>query len=299
MNSTLRKVKNKIRKKYLKITFNYGKPIYNSQQTNNLIKEKLLGDTPFMVSRLGSVELESLVEGIQKKKWTEETKLKMRRNAGFFPINDDMLKKFEDIYLECLKEIDLIGIWYNEGEDYICRNYCKDAILSHLKDLEPYYHVNPWSYALKDKNVLVIHPFEDTIRNQYINNRTKLFENKEVLPKFNLITLKAVQTIAGNNNDFDNWFEAYNSMCEKIDKIDFDVAIIGAGAYGLPLAAYIKGIGKQAIHLGGSTQILFGIKGARWENHPYISTLFNENWVRAKIDERPSSYSQVEKGCYW
>ena len=36
----------------------------------------------------------------------------------------------------------------------------------------------------------------------------------------------------------------------KIDKIDFDVAIIGCGAYGIFLADYIKSLGKKAIHLG-------------------------------------------------
>jgi threonine dehydrogenase-like Zn-dependent dehydrogenase len=39
-------------------------------------------------------------------------------------------------------------------------------------------------------------------------------------------------------------------MIDEIGKIDFDVAILGCGAYGLPLAAAIKGMGKQAIHLG-------------------------------------------------
>ena len=45
-------------------------------------------------------------------------------------------------------------------------------------------------------------------------------------------------------------------------KFDFDVALIGCGAYGFPLAAKLKTAGKQAIHLGGVLQALFGIKGA-------------------------------------
>ena len=43
-------------------------------------------------------------------------------------------------------------------------------------------------------------------------------------------------------------------------EIEFDVAIIGCGAYGLPLAVEAKRMGKQAIHMGGATQVLFGIK---------------------------------------
>ena len=52
-------------------------------------------------------------------------------------------------------------------------------------------------------------------------------------------------------------------------KIDFDVAIIGCGAYGFPLAAKLKQAGKQAIHLAGATQLLFGIKGKRWEEYQF------------------------------
>ena len=53
-------------------------------------------------------------------------------------------------------------------------------------------------------------------------------------------------------------------MYTEAVKIDFDTAIIGCGAYGFPLAAKLKAAGKQAFHMGGATQLLFGIKGSRW-----------------------------------
>lgn len=88
-------------------------------------------------------------------------------------------------------------------------------------------------------------------------------------------------------------------MEDKIDKIDFDIAIIGAGAYGLPLTAYCKEIGKQAVQMSGATQILFGIKGKRWDEHPYISKLYNEHWVRPMTSETPPEIEKVEGGSYW
>ena len=86
-----------------------------------------------------------------------------------------------------------------------------------------------------------------------------------------------------------------------IPEIDFDIAIIGCGAYGMPLAAMLKKAGKQAIHLGGATQLLFGIKGRRWEeNYPSkIATFFNEYWVYPAESEKPKNASTVEMGCYW
>ncbi|MPN33589.1 hypothetical protein SDC9_181078 [bioreactor metagenome] len=88
-------------------------------------------------------------------------------------------------------------------------------------------------------------------------------------------------------------------MKEKISKSDFEIAIIGAGAYGLALGAYIKSLGKQAIHMGGATQLLFGIKGTRWDKHDFISNLYNENWIRPSENEIYKGANNVEGGCYW
>ena len=61
------------------------------------------------------------------------------------------------------------------------------------------------------------------------------------MPEFELKTLKAVQTIAGEKDErFSTWFEALEYMFEETMKIDFDIAIIGCGAYGMPLAAKLK-----------------------------------------------------------
>ncbi|MCO7319150.1 hypothetical protein OKE80_07530 [Riemerella anatipestifer] len=146
----------------------------------------------------------------------------------------------------------------------------------------------------------MIHPFEDSIRYQYEVNRTNLYKNENILPEFDLKIIKAVQSIANEKVDYLTWFDALEDMKNKIDLVDLDVAIIGCGAYGLPLASYIKNKGKQAIHLGGVTQFLFGIKGARWEGWNDYLSLRKENgkyWIRPR--ETPKGYNEVEGGCYW
>ena len=65
-------------------------------------------------------------------------------------------------------------------------------------------------------------------------------------------------------------------MKSEIDKCDYDVCLIGCGAYGFPLAAHVKHKGKQAIHLGGTLQLLFGIKGNRWfDPNSFLYPKFN------------------------
>jgi hypothetical protein len=88
-------------------------------------------------------------------------------------------------------------------------------------------------------------------------------------------------------------------MMEKINNIDFDVALIGCGAYGLILSNHVKKLNKQAIHIGGGLQILFGIKGRRWDVHPEISQLYNNSWVRPSNNEKTLNIDVVEGGTYW
>jgi hypothetical protein len=194
-----------------------------------------------------------------------------------------------------------MGVWYNQYEDVICNTYCPNAALVDLDCLEPFRFSNPWSSRLAGQKVLVVHPFVESIRKQYEGKRHLLFPSREVLPDFELKTLKTVQSIAGAKVDFATWFDAYRHMCDEIAKVDFDICIIGAGAYGLPLASFAKQLGKQAIHLGGVTQILFGIKGQRWEREYADSTakLFNEHWVRPLPSETPANKDNIEKSCYW
>jgi hypothetical protein len=88
-------------------------------------------------------------------------------------------------------------------------------------------------------------------------------------------------------------------MKYEIDKLDFDIAIIGCGAYGFPLAAYVKQIGKKAIHLGGAVQYLFGIKSKAFDNNNKLNYLSNEYWVYPNANEVIKNSNLVEGGRYW
>ena len=156
---------------------------------------------------------------------------------------------------------------------------------------------------LKGKKILVIHPFAGTIRSQY-TRRELLFPGRDVLPEFELITLKAVQSngILPSGFPYTDWFSALESMCREIKTVDYDIALIGAGAYGMFLGAFCKRCGKPAVHMGGALQLLFGIRGTRWEHQyppEFGERLFNSHWVSPSPAERPEGYRAIEDGCYW
>jgi hypothetical protein len=302
--STYRLWYKKIFKKAIKPVKYAGKNILLQQDGNDYLLSLIRKNLPFMVGRLGSTELRVVSDCIATdinlyKEARKESVDLLVKWSGFFPNDIKLVLQFGDLMKSSCSKLDLIGVWFNAMEDYMVKKYASQSQLSYLRSLEPWYNENPWTKALEGKKVLVIHPFEDTIIKQYLK-REKLFKNKDILPKFTLLTLKAVQTVAGQKDDrFETWFEALEYMYAEAMKKDFDIAILGCGAYGFPLAAKIKKAGKQAIHLGGATQLLFGIKGKRWDNHPNISKLYNEYWVRPMENEKPQNANKVEEGCYW
>jgi len=285
--------------------------------TNSLITKKILENKPYMVARYGSTESRAILNFLlQKNKISEVSAIikhitgkmniywknhpKFLNNlvelSGFFPKEEKQLEEFVNLYINESKQLDLLGIW-NEYEEFL--DVPEETKLCKIRELEPWFYDEPWTVALEGKKVLVIHPFEETIKTQY-QRKDELYKNSKILPNFELKTIKAVQTLAGEKSEFNNWFEALESMKSQMNNIDFDVAIIGCGAYGFPLAAHAKKLGKIGIHLGGVTQLLFGIKGSRWENWTHYTELRKNNgkdWVYA--NEIPKDYKKVEHGCYW
>lgn len=282
-----------------------GMPITPIEEAQDFIKTRVLSGEPFAAARFGSVELSAFwrMDSVLPipSRTRERVISEMCTNAGFFPNDYQKLERFGQIMRNACGQVDVFAVWFNPMEDYCIDAYANPTMLTTLAALEPWYAVRPWSAALAGKRVLVIHPFAETILRQY-EKREKLFANPEILPEFaGLRAVKAVQTIAGNPDErFRDWFEALDWMYAEAMKEDFDVAVIGCGAYGFPLAARIKEAGKQAIHMGGATQLLFGIKGNRWDqNFPKISGLYNDAWVRPAESERPKGVERVEGACYW
>ena len=286
-----------------------NKIVHNESETSAIIRDAILRGEPFMVSRFGGNELHAMVSGLKDNYPVYLYEKHKRKNelapffdgAGFFPRNVNLVPQFSDIMIASCQSIDLLGAWGLPYEEEIIKKYLSDRVkITRLGYLEPYSNINsPWSSALKGKKLLVVHPFASTILNQYKRHHL-IFPGTDVLPDLELKVLKAVQTSAGaKDRRFKNWFQALEYMHSEIKKIDYDVAILGCGAYGMPLAAKIKNDGKIAIHLGGATQLLFGIKGNRWDNNESTSVFYNENWCRPSKDETPPNIHVVEKGCYW
>ena len=210
-----------------------------------------------MIGRYGATELSMVVNylGITTKThsiyrfikgqepewwWNHNIMMQMQQWSGFFPPTEEKLSQFCRLMLDDAKEMDICGVFSSvEPLMRYVETYMSSPLYVPLYTYSPFVSTRPWSRILKGKKVLVIHPFAELIIKQY-QRREQLFDNPDVLPEFDLKVIKAVQSLGGESNGFADWFEALQYMKNEMDRTDYDICLIGCGAYGFPLAAHAK-----------------------------------------------------------
>lgn len=275
------------------------------------VEQLLDSGKPFMAGRIGLFEMAAMrMYEFEKKEKYSIVMDNIYNCAGFFPNDINQGYEFLRIMKESLSVTDFLA-----ANNQLCENYFINRYMPEKSSVGSTFDVfdicrieSNWTRKLKNKKVLVVTPFTESVEHQY-KIREKLFPgDEEKLPEFKLITYKSLMTVGDMKDDrFETWFEALKFMEKEILDIDFDVALLGCGAYGFPLAAAIKNAGRSAIHMGGSLQILFGIMGKRWDGtrtgsevkiRVDVARFYNDNWIYP-LEGRPEGADRVEYGPYW
>jgi hypothetical protein len=301
-------------------------PVLGFEESNDLIYNMLCRDNPCMIARYGATELVCILNYLSIKKndsnlwryikgengdwwWNPKIQHHMEWSSGFFPTTEENLSRFSEMMLRDSHLMDILAVFSNTDRDAVAlKPYLKDDLLCvPLISFDSFLSKTPWTRCLKGRKVLVVHPYAKLIEKQYVK-RMKLFADVDVLPEFDLRTIEAVQSLGGVNHGFKDWFEALEWMKKEMDKEPYEIVLIGCGAYGFPLAAHAKKTGHKAVHIGGPLQLLFGIKGSRWEkayyaktfglqDDTYLKIMDNSNWVRPS-DYRTKEVEQMENSAY-
>ena len=225
-------------------------------------------------------------------------------NAGVFPIRRNIYNRWASLYRAAVRELDFVAQWQPEGsfldayEQAFLDRDLPGVVRGNFHGLDPI--AAPWLHPLVKLRWLVISPFAETIRAQLPR-----------LAQLNVFTGIPAETLAGIAETCHtlpcpqlpymvpprhrDWFHGLEEMQASMSRTEFDIAIVGAGAWSLPLVAHAKQLGKMAMHLGGTLNLLFGIKGGRFEDRG----LYNEHWIRPVTSERPANHKLLENGAYW
>ena len=277
------------------------------------ISHQILSPTPCAIGKIGTSELLGL-EFFERwirppwppsASWHRPAK-RLYECAGLFPIRRDIFYRWAVEYTASVSALDAIGQWQPgllyEGviENLLIAKYNPKARRVGTRLL----HFSParssWLNELPKLRWLVIHPFQQTIQAQL----PKLAELC-VFPK------SSHDDLACRSRDTSiipcpqlsymvpprhrDWFETLEDLKAQMEKETFDIALVGAGAWSLPLVAHAKKVGKKGIHLGGLLQLLFGIKGGRYDHEE----IYNTAWIRPLSSEVPLNFKKLEQGAYW
>jgi hypothetical protein len=275
---------------------------------NSLIATVIRNAEPAAIGKLGSTELQSLRGYLRCRKSTAcEAKTAHYRRillefSGVYPADYETYRRWGSYWSgEVLPAMTHIGVWFNLNESWIVRRYARNTKVFHSYGLEPYIFPTPWSLQLAGKKVVVVSPFSQSILRQY-PSRTAIWRLKpDVLPDFDLRTVLCPTYPHLTQPQWPDWFVSLDDMKRQIGQEEFDVLLVGAGAYSLPLCTYAKSLGKVGIHLGGNLQLMFGIMGKRWlvSNASIDHRFFNDAWIYPLAEDTPRDCNKVEGGCYW
>ena len=231
--------------------------------------------------------------------------IQLKNGAGVYPITNTVTKSFIYEQLESLKSTDVLGTWgttYTWVEKYSLKNSGVLAVSHH--SVTPWVEIfewgpkslEPWALSLAGKKILVISGFSESFESQF--KRIERVFPIDLYPKFSAQFIKSPISMGGLN-DGRTWVNHLERMKKEMEEIDFDVALISAGAYALPLAHHAKKLGRIGITCGGELQLFFGVIGKRWEKMDKVTKFQNEYWIRPSESERPANWREIEDGCYW
>ncbi len=278
------------------------------------IRDGLLSGRPFMAGKVGTGDNEAMLRWIdihdRESTFVKWMKLLAGRRrpfwwdnsiragigvcAGVFPPTIEGIEEFCRIYETYLPDMDGFGSCA-DGETRVHDRYCPNATPITWESLFPCRLETDWFDALAGKRVLVVHPYGKTIAAQCEKaRRVELHRGHGLFPDFELLTYKPVNSIGGTCADFACWKDALQHMLDDVSKLDFDIALVGCGVYGVPLSVHIKRMGRQAIHTGGSTQLIFGIKARIYDTWGF----YNEHWTAAFPEDVPSNMGLIENGRF-
>lgn len=295
MDSTeLRHLREKRYQKYL------NNLMITQQEANEYIRDRIVSQQPLAVCRNGMAETTFCTQLIHDEIMGAKYSLE-HAMAVNFDKNLNQIEHYKAIISEAYREADIICGWYNiPMEEVLLKEWALCASIANTK-IVGILDNEIWHAALADKKVLVISPFKEAIELQY-QKRTLLHKDPNYLPAFDLKAVQAVWWYSGGRDKrFRTWFEVFDYLYEEGMKQDFDVALISCSTFSMPLVARFKKAGKQAIQLGGDLQLMFGIKGKRWDNRNDLD-LYNEHWIRLTEDSKYGNVNVIDNmkgGAYW
>lgn len=285
----------------------FNRTVLGKNQLSALLRHDLniCQKTPFFCCRVGNTECTIIGQYLEKccgyrRRYGDTWRGWLLKTSGFFSDDrdDSDIDRYVEMLLDAIPLSDIFLCWHPRFMDLLGNYIASEAILAVNEILDYDINGKSWVSGLEGKRVLVVSAFSKSIQYQYARRELLCKHPGARLPEFELMTYQMLQTQCNNRNGFANWFDAYQKVEDEVLAMEFDVAIVGAGAYAVPLCASIKRSGRSVIETCGLTPAFFGIAGKRHREDGTFARCGTEAWIKP-LEEPPQYASEIEDGCYW
>jgi hypothetical protein len=266
-----------------------------------------------LIGRHGTIELSVSLALYWQKNLSSAMKQTLELNAGVFPKTTESIKEWYKEYKHAVEEASiLVTGWYGmlaKEEHIYTKIICSSSVkYIPLRSLEPYYCIKDtvWTRVLEGQRVTVVSSFTNSMKKQIEYSELIWPHCNSILPKTTewsfVRSFYGPETAKGAcqwPEHIQSWKDAVDSLEKDVLETNPRIVLIGCGGLAMPLAWRLKQKGCIVVVLGGAIQLMFGIKGRRWDKHPVISKFYTADWIYPSIEEIPGAALEIEGGCYW
>jgi len=230
-------------------------------------------------------------------------------SAGIFPRDADFYARFNDFYIEQVQKLDFLGLFGTWNEPELAAHYHLKPLPMHYQDQEPDRSIpdDPSRCYLPlfaGKRLLFVSPFAALMKERANEEMFEAVWAKTGKRWFHPAEIETLRVPYGWSREvqaeYGTSIDLFDALAAEMEAKRFDVALIGAGGLGIPLAAKAKALGKVALSLGGHLQVLFGLLGERWRADPeWQRDYITEAWIDPPEEYRSAEAHSGDYGSYW
>lgn len=269
------------------------------------LASRLLSPPAILLGRFGNVEMLSamrIADGGHPPSW-------LRDYAGFYSGTSNTTtieRAFQHAYVRAARAADKVMLVVEQSAEtagFACRfglprtafvrSYDVDELLELVHEL-----------AKLRARVLLVTGFPISMHRQL----TRLPHIHPSLPHLTQIRWRILGTPldafeSHERRQYSDWAQALAALMSSPEwnSSRSDVALLGCGAFGMPLAAHARSKGLSAMYIGGRLPTLFGIVGRYDRSLPEVQRRVNAHWISPLPEETPAiaRNSNLENHGYW
>ena len=297
-----------------------GRPIITKAEYIARLRTALADGQGYAAAKIGRSEKQWLyypiflaaeTDPLRRFAYAQALAFHFQAQAGLFPAEPEFYLRYNAVYAEYLRRIDCLGLFFDVPalEQQIIRHYQVAAELIHYRDQEPDRSAPANEAAcylplFAGKRLLLIASCAHFLRQRATPETYARVWAKTGKPWFWPATVDSLEFPYGydvsTQQTYGDALRLLDVIQRQIAQREFDVALIAAGGLGLPLAGFVKSLGRVGLSLGGHLQVIFGVYGNRWRSREsWQQRYFNEWWVDLPAHYLPTAPVVAEDAAYW